>query len=282
MRAVDQRAVELEDVGRDPDDLLQPGVAGAGVVQRHLSATLAERPSSSSSDPSAPNTSCSVSSITIPVRSSGSAARTGADSSARGDKGLRRTVPRASAQSGRSGAPPRRSGLPPSRSRSRRRRPRRARGSGWRSRPEPLAARGRRGSLRPAPTAPLAQRRPARAGRARSPRPRAPPRGRRRGGRRNAASARAPLDDLVEFAPRATGSSCAACTERSGPAAAHLEQLAQSLLVVSGNHGAHPASRRWSVRFSSLEQPDRSLPRHREMRLAIVPAGSSSDSPIVR
>ena len=43
VRAVDQRAVELEDVGRDADDLLQAGVARAGVVERDARAAGAQR-----------------------------------------------------------------------------------------------------------------------------------------------------------------------------------------------------------------------------------------------
>ena len=42
MCAVDQRAVELEDVGRDADQLLQARVAGAGVVERHPGAAAAQ------------------------------------------------------------------------------------------------------------------------------------------------------------------------------------------------------------------------------------------------
>ena len=43
MRAVHQRAVELEDVGGDADDLLQARVARAGVVERDPRAAGAQR-----------------------------------------------------------------------------------------------------------------------------------------------------------------------------------------------------------------------------------------------
>ena len=42
VRAVHQRAVDLEDVGRDADQLLQAGVAGAGVVERDAGAARAQ------------------------------------------------------------------------------------------------------------------------------------------------------------------------------------------------------------------------------------------------
>jgi len=41
--AVHERAVELEDVGRDPDHLLQAGVAVAGVVERDPRPALAQQ-----------------------------------------------------------------------------------------------------------------------------------------------------------------------------------------------------------------------------------------------
>ena len=47
--AVDERAVELEDVGRDADQLLQAGVAGARVVERDARAAGAQRGQPSSS-----------------------------------------------------------------------------------------------------------------------------------------------------------------------------------------------------------------------------------------
>ena len=40
--AVHERAVDLEDVGRDADQLLEPGVAGARVVERHARAACAQ------------------------------------------------------------------------------------------------------------------------------------------------------------------------------------------------------------------------------------------------
>ena len=65
----DQVAVELDDVGLHPHQLLEPGVAGAGVVDRDLGAALAQVGDRSASESSSGTNSCSVISITIPSRS---------------------------------------------------------------------------------------------------------------------------------------------------------------------------------------------------------------------
>ena len=85
VHAVHERAVELEDVGRDADDLLQAGVAVAGVVERDPRAACAqplelavERLARSE------KSSCSVSSITIPARSAGARRGPRGESSAPG------------------------------------------------------------------------------------------------------------------------------------------------------------------------------------------------------
>ena len=86
VRAVDQRAVELEDVGRDPDDLLQARVARAGVVERDPRAAGAQR-GQLGLELALGAEQLVLGELDRRSRSGprGSAARTGAESSARGE-----------------------------------------------------------------------------------------------------------------------------------------------------------------------------------------------------
>ena len=79
-----ERAVELEDVGLDADELLQPRVAGAGVVDGDPRAARAQRGELDVERVVGRESSSSVSSITMSLRSSGSTAATSGETSAAG------------------------------------------------------------------------------------------------------------------------------------------------------------------------------------------------------
>ena len=83
--AVHEPAVELQDVGRDADDLLQAGVAVAGVVERDRAPRARRASIARSSAMSAGDSSCSVTSMTIPSGPRRTARTSCAMQRARGD-----------------------------------------------------------------------------------------------------------------------------------------------------------------------------------------------------